>query len=197
MAIVAPVKRQALARARRLDSKGGVKGFGQGSHAMRLMIAALLMLAPVAAHAQMRDATEGLSGLPIPRFVSLGTNEANMRSGPGEQYPITWVYKREGLPMEVVREWGIWRLVRDPHGGQGWMNKNLISGDRTAYITSAVRTLYARADIASRPVWRVEPGVVAKIVLCEEAWCQLRVSGKSGYIPRKQLWGVYDKESID
>ncbi len=164
---------------------------------MRRMIAAVLMLAPVAAHAQMRDATEGLSGLPIPRFVSLGTNEANMRSGPGEQYPITWVYKREGLPMEVVREWGIWRLVRDPHGGQGWMNKNLISGDRTAYITSAVRTLYARADIASRPVWRVEPGVVAKIVLCEEAWCQLRVSGKSGYIPRKQLWGVYAKESID
>lgn len=164
---------------------------------MRLWIAVLLALGPTSASAQMREATEGLSGLPIPRFLSLGTGEANMRSGPGEQYPITWVYQREGLPMEVIREWGIWRLVRDPHGGQGWMNKNLLSGDRTAYVTRAVRTLYQRADIASRPVWRAEPGVVAKIVLCEEAWCQLRIAGKSGYVLRKHIWGVYEKESID
>jgi SH3-like domain-containing protein len=164
---------------------------------MRLILAAILALTPVAAAAQLKEAEQGLSGLPVPRFVSLGANEANMRSGPGEQYPITWVYRREGLPVEVIREWGIWRLVRDPHGGQGWMNKNLLSGERTAYVTRAVRTLYDRADIASRPVWRVEPGVVAKIVLCEEAWCQLRIDGKSGYILRNQLWGVYPKESID
>ena len=164
---------------------------------MRLVLAAILALMSLPAAAQLREAEQGLSGLPVPRFVSLGANEANMRSGPGEQYPITWVYRREGLPMEVVREWGIWRLVRDPHGGQGWMNKNLLSGERTAYVTRAVRTLYDRADIASRAVWRVEPGVVAKIVLCEEAWCQLRIDGKSGNILRKQLWGVYSKESID
>ena len=77
------------------------------------------------------------------------------------------------------------------------MNKNLLSGERTAYVTRAVRTLYQRADIASRPAWRVEPGVVAQIVLCEEAWCQLRIEGKSGYILRNQIWGVYPRESVD
>ena len=164
---------------------------------MRLLLAAILALTPVAAAAQLREAEQGLSGLAVPRFVSLGAGEANMRSGPGEQYPIRWVYQREGLPMEVIREWGIWRLVRDPQGGEGWMNKNLLAGERTAYVTRSVRTLYERADIASRPVWRVEPGVVAKIVLCEEAWCQLRIDGKSGYILRKQVWGMYPKESID
>ena len=101
------------------------------------------------------------------------------------------------IPLEVVREWGIWRLVRDPEGGEGWVNKNLLSGERTAYVTRAVRTLYERADIASRPVWRVEPGVVARIVLCEEAWCQLRIDGKSGYVLRSHIWGAYPKESID
>ena len=164
---------------------------------MRVAVAAILLLIPVAAGAQMKEAQQGLSGLAVPRFVSLGAGEANMRSGPGEQYPIAWVYQREGLPVEVVREWGIWRLVRDPQGGQGWMNKNLLAGERTAYVTRAVRTLYERADIASRPVWRVEPGVVARIVLCEEAWCQLRIDGKSGYVLRNQVWGVYPRESID
>ena len=161
------------------------------------IVAAAIALLPAAAGAQLREAEQGLSGLPVPRFVSLGAGEANMRSGPGEQYPISWVYRREGLPMEVVREWGIWRLVRDPQGGQGWMNKNLLSGERTAYVTRSVRTQHRRADIASPPVWRVQPGVVAKIVLCEEAWCQLRIDGKSGYILRNQVWGVYPRESID
>jgi len=164
---------------------------------MRRLLALLLLLTPVAAAAQLREAEQGLSGLKIPRFVSLQANEANMRSGPGERYPITWVYQREGLPLEVVREWGIWRLVRDPLGGQGWMNKNLISGERTAYVTKSVRTLHERPDIASRAVWRVEPGVVAQIVLCEEAWCQLRIDGKSGYILRSHIWGVYPDESLD
>lgn len=162
----------------------------------RLLIFFLLFLSyPVAA--QVREAEQGLSGLPIPRFVSLSAGEANMRSGPGERYPITWVYRREGLPVEVIREWGIWRLVRDPLGGQGWVNKNLIAGERTAYVTKSVRTLYARPDIAARAVWRVEPGVVAQIVLCEEAWCQIRIDGKSGYILRSHIWGTYPNESID
>ncbi len=164
---------------------------------MRRLLALLLLLIPAAATAQLREAEQGLSGLPVPRFVSLGAGEANMRSGPGERYPITWVYQRAGLPVEVIREWGIWRLVRDPQGGQGWMNKNLISGERTVYVTRSVRTLHERPDIASRAVWRVEPGVVAKIVLCEEAWCQVRIDGKSGYILRSHIWGVYPNESID
>jgi SH3-like domain-containing protein len=157
----------------------------------------LLLLAAAPAVAQNRDATEGLSGLKVPRFVSLSAGEANMRSGPGEQYPITWVYRRAGLPVEIVREYGIWRQVRDPHGGTGWVNKNLLSGDRTAYVTKAVRTLHARADIAAPPVWRAEPGVVAKIVLCEGRWCQLTVDGRSGYILRDQIWGTYPGEAID
>ena len=38
--------------------------------------------------------------LPIPRFVSLRTNEVNMRVGPGTRYSINWVYKHEGKRMK-------------------------------------------------------------------------------------------------
>ncbi|OYV32602.1 MAG: hypothetical protein B7Z81_12525, partial [Acidocella sp. 20-61-6] len=34
--------------------------------------------------------------LPVPRFVSLRTGEVNFRAGPGFQYPVTWVYRRDG-----------------------------------------------------------------------------------------------------
>lgn len=163
---------------------------------MRRFFALLLILA-APAQAVMPDALKGVSGLPVPRFVSLAASEANMRTGPGDQYPIKWLYQRAGLPVEVVKEFGIWRLVRDPDGEIGWMNKGLLTGERTAYVTRSVRTLYARPDIAAPPVWRAEPGVVAKVVLCERAWCQIRVDGRSGYILRNQLWGVYPTESIN
>ncbi|HXV73993.1 MAG TPA: hypothetical protein VD713_04625, partial [Sphingomonadales bacterium] len=40
----------------------------------------------------------GASGLPLPRFASLAAGEANLRAGPGEQYPVQWVYRKKGYP---------------------------------------------------------------------------------------------------
>ena len=159
----------------------------------RLVLIALLLATP--ALAEKEDLT-GRSGAAVPRFVSLRSGEANMRSGPGDQYPVTWTYKRQGLPVEIVREWGIWRLVRDPEGTQGWMQKALLSPDRTAYVTRGVRTLTAQPDIGAKALWRVEPGVVARVLFCAAAWCRVSVDGQSGYILRAQVWGVYPGEKV-
>ena len=163
---------------------------------IRTIAPTALLLAASAAGALPSDATKGLSGLKVPRFVSLAAGEVNMRSGPGDQYPVSWVYHRHGMPVEVVREYGIWRQVRDPQGGIGWVNKGLLSGDRTAYVAGQVRTLYAKSDLGSRPVWRAEPGVVGKILLCEGQWCRVSVAGKSGYILRAHIWGTYPNEAV-
>jgi SH3-like domain-containing protein len=37
-----------------------------------------------------------------------------MRVGPSEAYPIEWVYRRQGLPVKVVRVMQGWRLVEGP-----------------------------------------------------------------------------------
>lgn len=161
-----------------------------------LLVALAAALAATAGRALPLDATKGISGLKVPRFVSLAAGEANMRSGPGDRYPVSWVYHRAGLPVEVVREYGIWRQVRDPQGGTGWINKGLLSGDRTAYVTRQVRTLYSKSDLGSNPVWRAEPGVVAKILLCEGMWCRVSVGGKAGFILRAHMWGTYPNEAV-
>src|SRR5262245_3148556 len=61
----------------------------------------------------------GASGQPLPRFVSLKSDRVNMRSGPGTEYPMQWVYRRAGLPVEVIREFEAWRQVRDADGTTG------------------------------------------------------------------------------
>ena len=161
-------------------------------------LVAALIAGPVAARppAVDVDATNGISGFAVPRFVSLKSDKAYLRTGPGDRYPIAWVYVRKGLPVEVVREYGIWRQVRDVDGVVGWMNKSLIGGERTAIITREIRTMYGSADLQAPVVWRIAPGTVVRVVLCEQAWCRVDHAGKSGYILRSQLWGVYPNEPI-
>ncbi len=42
------------------------------------------------------------SGLSLPRWVTLKSNEVNMRTGPGTRYPIQWVYRRAGMPVGAI-----------------------------------------------------------------------------------------------
>lgn len=153
--------------------------------------------APAAAQEAGENDKSNESGLPLPRFVSLGANEVNLRTGPDRRYPITWVYKRRGMPVEIIQEYGIWRRIRDVDGVEGWVNRHLLTSDRTAFVTAQVRTLYARPEASSAAVWRVEPGVVARITLCEEDWCQLNIGGRTGWIRRNEIWGVYPRETIN
>lgn len=139
----------------------------------------------------------GESGLPVPRFVSLATDKANLRTGPGGRYPILWVYVRRNLPLEVTAEYGVWRRVRDIDGAVGWMHGRLLSGRRSAIVTGDIRVLRARPDAAARPLLRLQPGVLAEVQKCESAWCRIEVRGKKGWLRRESLWGTYAGEEFD
>jgi SH3-like domain-containing protein len=164
---------------------------------MRYLLPALALLIAASPAAAIPEDKTGRSGAPVPRFVSLNTGEANARAGPGEQYPIVWVYRGRGLPLEVVREWGPWREVRDAEGEGGWILKALLSGQRYLLATRAVRTLHERPDVASKPVWRAEPGVVLRVVACEPSWCRVSAGGRSGWILRAHAWGLREGEVVN
>ena len=55
-------------------------------------------LLPAPAEEQKPPETEvnkgSATGLPLPRFAALRSDEVNLRAGPGTGYPIDWVYKR-------------------------------------------------------------------------------------------------------
>ncbi|PWR21937.1 SH3 domain-containing protein [Zavarzinia compransoris] len=141
--------------------------------------------------------TEGEAGRRLPRFASLGSSEINVRTGPGSQYPITWKYVRSGLPVEIVAEFEYWRKIRDHDGSVGWVHKSLLSGKRFASVEGAIRVLYADAADDSRPVLRLEPGVLVRLERCKGAWCRATVEGKRGWLMRDWLWGVYPDEVLD
>jgi SH3-like domain-containing protein len=125
-----------------------------------------------------------------PYWASISKSEARMRTGPSEDFPVKWVYKRQYLPVKVLAVHETWRKVEDPDGDQGWMYVGLLSPNRTALVTGGgVAALRDTPDPTARIAWRVEPGVVGRIDDCQKGWCRLDVLGRTGYIETDRLWG--------
>ena len=162
----------------------------------RILLLAVFM-ASLAPPGRLTLAKTGPSGLPLPRFVSINSDRVNVRKGPGPQYPIAWVFQRRGMPVEIIAEYDQWRQIRDRDNGVGWVQKNLLSGRRTALVTGAVRPLRKSPDQDAPPVALLEPGVIGEVERCRNDWCRLKVKGFGGWTRRTDLWGLYPGETLE
>lgn len=138
------------------------------------------------------DNADAAASTNLPRFVSFRSDEVNLRAGPGTRYPITWVYRKDGLPVEVTEEFEHWRRVRLPDGENGWVFKGMLSGKRTVQVTEAVETVYLRPELNAPKLLRLERGVIAELKTCNDSWCHITIAGTDGWIRKKSLFGVYD-----
>jgi len=129
------------------------------------------------------------SNLPVPRFVSLKTEGANGRHGPGLDHPVDWVYEHAGLPLRVTAESGPWRRVVDPGGTEVWMHAQNLDARRTAYVTRAA-SLRRQAREGAQPVAYLQPGVIGALTGCDGSWARFAVGGRVGWVEASSLWGV-------
>lgn len=135
--------------------------------------------------------------LPMPRFVSLKANEANVRRGPSLTHRIDWVFTRRDMPLQVVAEYGHWRRVIDRDGMGGWVHYAMLSGTRTVIIDTDMEPLYARPDDKSPKDALLQAGVIARVDSCQKDWCRLSAGGYRGWAPKTAFWGVGADEIID
>ena len=137
---------------------------------------------------------------PVPRFVSLRADDVNLRTGPGSRYPVEWVYHRKGLPVEIVAEFDQWRQIVDSQGTKGWVHQRMVTGTRNVVIQATQRILRQAADKSAAPVARLDPGVIAHLLACRDAWCQVEVqnggSDVKGWLGRDEIWGVLPDEVV-
>jgi SH3-like domain-containing protein len=143
-----------------------------------------------------------VTGLPVPRFVSLKSDEVNVRRGPAWDQGIAWVFRRAGLPVEVVAEFDVWRQVRDSEGGTGWVVGTLLSGRRTVLVApwkqkGQAVDLHASASPSSAVSAKLSPGVLGDVSECDGRWCKITAGAVSGYLPQDLVWGAYPGEKIE
>jgi SH3-like domain-containing protein len=159
--------------------------------AVRRIIAALA-LALLASSAM----AAGKNPEPVPRFVSLRADVVNLRTGPGDRYPVEWVYHRKGLPVEIIAQYDQWRRIRDWQGTEGWVHQRLVTGTRTVMVKGSQRILHVDADGASPPLAKLDPGVIAQLIECRGPWCRIETQDIKGWLTRDEIWGVYPDETV-
>jgi len=134
------------------------------------------------------------TSLPLPRFASLKSDNVYVRAGPSMDYPIKWIYKKEGLPVEIVQEFDSWRKIKDDQGGVGWVHKILLTGKKTASINSADLPVAYNNLKMDRPMVKFEKGVIVSMEECQKLMCRVLFTPYEGWIEKKYLWGVYGSE---
>jgi SH3-like domain-containing protein len=146
-------------------------------------------------------ATGSVSGLPIPRFVSLKSDRVNARSGPNKDQEVRWVYTHAGMPVEITAEFENWRRIRDWEGAEGWVYHSLLSGKRMAMVVPKTKDelvpLYESADIEAAVSARLQSGVLGALKSCDGTWCQFSGKGFDGFVRQERLWGAYPNEKVE
>lgn len=135
-------------------------------------------------------------------YASLRRSEVNWRSGPGERYPIKWIYKEQGYPVKVLDTYDIWRQVQEADGSIGWVHKNMLSSRRTVLIQEE-GLLTDKPDLSAQTIAVIQPGTTAQVLRCpnDSRYCLLSFlyEGKDvkGWFPRTYVWGIDPGEEID
>ena len=133
--------------------------------------------------------------LKIPRFVSLKSENSNLRIGPSINYPIKLNYVIANIPIEVVDEYKDWRKINDYEGNIGWLHKSLIKGDRFAIVSTPYQE---SAQVFNKPkgetIGKIGKKNILKINRCLKDWCQIKYDHHKGWVNKLNLWGVYGSE---
>jgi SH3-like domain-containing protein len=189
-----------------------MRGRRRTLHHLHSICASIALAGSIFGHAVLAQATDAptsttaqsvgpSTGLPLPRYVSLKSDDVNLHEGPSQSHATTWVFRRAGLPVEITAEFDIWRRVRDADGDEGWVIQSMLSGRRTAIVKpwakkSELLNLYEKPDATSELAARIQSGVIADVRHCDGTWCRLSGPGFDGWIPQTNVWGVYPNEKV-
>jgi len=138
------------------------------------------------------------TGLEIPRYVSLKSDDANIRVGPNKNYPIEIKYIKKNYPLKVIEEYEDWRKVEDFKKNIGWIHKSLISGNRTGIVLSNNnKTIKLLNTLEGDLIGEIGKGNIIFLEKCKIDWCLVSSGNYKGWMNKKYIWGVNEKEMIE
>ena len=158
----------------------------------------ILVLISIIIFSQVSNANIGNeTGLEIPRFVSLKSDDANIRVGPSKNYPIKIKYIKQNYPLKVLEEYEEWRKVEDFNKNIGWIHKSLISGIRTGIVVSNDnKNIKLLNTLEGNVIGEIGNGNIVSLEKCKIDLCLVSSGNFKGWMDKKYIWGVKEKEII-
>ena len=137
------------------------------------------------------------TGLEIPRYVSLKSDDSNIRVGPSKNYPIKIKYIKKNYPLKVLEEYEEWRKVEDFNKNIGWIHKSLITGTRTGIVLSNDNSnIKLLNTLDGNVIGEIGKKNIIFLNKCKIDWCLVSSGNFQGWMNKKNIWGVKEKEII-
>ena len=158
----------------------------------------VILLISIIIFSQVSNANTGKeTGLEIPRYVSLKSDDANIRVGPSKNYPIEIKYIKKNYPLKVLDEYEEWRKVEDFNRNIGWIHKSLISGIRTGIVLSNDnKNISILNTLDGNVIGEIGNGNIVFLEKCKIDWCLVSLDDYEGWMNKNYIWGVKEKEII-
>jgi SH3-like domain-containing protein len=122
-------------------------------------------------------------------YLSITTDNANVRTGPGTNYPSS-MELFQGYPLKVEKKKGEWYKITDFEKDSGWVHKSIVKKADTV-IVNAKKSINMRSGPSTKNsvVADVERGVVLTRISREGKWTKVRhSSGTTGWVYSPLLW---------
>ena len=122
------------------------------------------------------------------KFLMLKNNKVNVRYGPGFDYPIKFIYKKNKLPLQVIDKKENFRRIIDHKKNSGWIHISQLRKSKSLIVTSQ-KILFKKPTKYSKPLARLDIGRLLLIKKCEKNWCNIKTEKFTGWIVKNNVWG--------
>ena len=125
-----------------------------------------------------------------PKLVSVKTSKANLRYGPGKNYPIKLIFIKKNIPLLVIDKFDNWRKVLTSKNTVGWIHKSQLTMKLRSIILKR-DYLRKKPQLSSEKIAFLYDNVNVSVVKCKLYWCKITLETKkfSGWYIKKFLWG--------
>ena len=121
-------------------------------------------------------------------YLILKNNKANVRYGPGFDYPIKFVYKKKNFPVKVIDKKENFRRIIDFKKNSGWIHTSQLKKGKS-FILLKNQILFSRPTKYSKPILKISKGRLLLVKKCKKNWCKVKTENYLGWVRTNNVWG--------
>ncbi len=127
-------------------------------------------------------------GLGFGQALCVKVAKANLRSGPGTNFRVTWEVHRH-MPLVQVGKNGDWIKVRDVDGDLHWVAQSVVTEEEGCVTVKVDKATIRKAPNTKSPQWfTVERYTSFKRVGAQKDWVKLEHEGKTMWASSTVVW---------
>ena len=122
-------------------------------------------------------------------FLSLKKNKVNVRYGPSFDSDIKYVYKKINLPLKQIDKKENFRRIIDIKNNSGWIHVSQLKNNNSV-ISTDLKILFKKPSSFAKPIAQLKKGRLLIIKECKKEWCSVETRKFTGWVDKKNLWGI-------